>query len=82
MLTCALALLRQYWTDNGAYYSGGNWDEAGGGGASVNETAFRAVSAGLKELSIDAAVRTWQLDDWCATCPKIRSALAWWRAAD
>ena len=52
-----------YWTDNGAYYSGGNWGEAGGGGASVNEAAFRAVSAGLKELSIDAAVRTWQLDD-------------------
>ena len=53
-----------YWTDNGAYLSGGNWGEAGGGGVSVNETAFRQLSAGLKDLGIDAAVRIWQLDDW------------------
>ena len=53
-----------YWTDNGAYYSGGNWGEAGGGGKAVNESAFRAVAAGLKEQSLDAAVRIWQLDDW------------------
>ena len=52
-----------YWTDNGAYYSGGNWREAGGGGVHVNETAFREVSAGLQELGIDDAVRIWQLDD-------------------
>lgn len=53
-----------YWTDNGAYYSGGAWGEAGGGGDPVNETAFRAVAAGLKEQELFGAVHIWQLDDW------------------
>eukprot|EP00937_MAST-01D_sp_MAST-1D-sp2_P001458 g1458.t1 len=53
-----------YWTDNGAYLSGGAWGEAGGGGDPVNETAFRAVAAGLERQRLWGAVRTWQLDDW------------------
>lgn len=50
--------------DNGAYLSGGAWGEAGGGGAVVNEAAFRAVAAGLERAGLLTAVRTWQLDDW------------------
>ena len=64
-----------YWTDNGAYYSGGNWGEAGGGGAVVNEGAFRAVSAGLADLGIDEAVRIWQLDD-CTPGPGLEPSAA------
>ena len=48
----------------GAYYSGGAWAEAGGGGDEVNEAAFKAVAAGLQEQDLWKAVRTWQLDDW------------------
>ena len=46
-----------YWTDNGAYYSGGAWGEAGGGGKHVNKAAFREVAAGLKRAGLDEAVR-------------------------
>eukprot|EP01052_Picozoa_sp_SAG31_P027808 SAG31_NODE_2634_length_5342_cov_2.253099_4_plen_525_part_00 len=57
-----------YWTDNGAYYSGGAWAKpkggAGGGGEVVNEAAFRAVARGLEEKGLLDAVRVWQLDDW------------------
>ena len=52
-----------YWTDNGAYYSGGAWaNESGGGGKVVNEAAFRAVAEGLKAQ--DLPIKIWQLDDW------------------
>ena len=53
-----------YWTDNGAYYSGGAWNESGGGGAVVNEAAFKAVADGLKKKDLLSAVKIWQLDDW------------------
>ena len=50
-----------YWTDNGAYYSGGAWmppaGGAGGGGEVVNEEAFKAVARGLKaQVSINVYV--------------------------
>lgn len=59
-----------YWTDNGAYYSGGAWannshnSDENGGGDPVNETAFKAVAAGLKAQGLLDAVKVWQLDDW------------------
>ena len=53
-----------FWTDNGAYYYGDAWQEAGGGGAVVNESAMLAVAKGLEADGLLSAVRTWQLDDW------------------
>lgn len=53
-----------YWTDNGAYYYGDAWNEAGGGGAPCNETSMVAVADGLKADGILDAVKVWQLDDW------------------
>ena len=48
----------------------------GGGGAVVNERAFRAISAGLVDLGIDEAVRIWgpgrgsvAIRDYTATGP-------------
>jgi hypothetical protein len=50
------------------YYSGGAWapPKGGiGGGTVVNEAAFKAVAAGLKQQDLLGAVKVWQLDDWC-----------------
>ena len=54
--------MRNRRTDNGAYYSGAAWQQYGGGSV-VNETAFRAVAAGLREQQLPAP-KVWQLDDW------------------
>lgn len=53
-----------YWTDNGAFYYGDAWGDAGGGGKLVNESSMRAVAAGLKQQGLLTATRIWQLDDW------------------
>merc|ERR1712166_877750 len=53
-----------YWTDNGAYMSGGAWGEAGGGGAVVNEAVFKQIASGLDKQKLLDAVHIWQLDDW------------------
>lgn len=53
-----------YWTDNGAYYYGDQWNQAGGGGDVCNETAMVAVADGLKQQDLLDAVHIWQLDDW------------------
>jgi hypothetical protein len=64
MPTTRAHMLRICVPSNGAYYSGGAWGEAGGGGAAVNEAAFKAVAAGLQAQGLYEAVRIWQLDDW------------------
>lgn len=51
-----------YFTDNGAFYYGDAWGEAGGGGAVCNEDALTAVAAGLKAQALP--VRAYQPDDW------------------
>eukprot|EP01065_Artemidia_motanka_P035546 TRINITY_DN43453_c0_g1_i1.p1 TRINITY_DN43453_c0_g1~~TRINITY_DN43453_c0_g1_i1.p1 ORF type:complete len:791 (+),score=261.97 TRINITY_DN43453_c0_g1_i1:49-2421(+) len=51
-----------YWTDNGAYYYGDVWGEAGGGGAHCNEGSMVAVAEGLRKQ--DIPIHIWQLDDW------------------
>ena len=54
-----------YWTDNGAYLSGGAWprpEGGNGGGTVVNEAAFKAVVKGLREQ--DLHIKSFQLDDW------------------
>lgn len=56
-----------YWTDNGAYMSGGAWErpEGGnGGGTVVNEAGFKAVARGLESQGLLDGVKSWQLDDW------------------
>jgi len=53
-----------YWTDNGAYYYGDAWGEAGGGGTPCNETSMVAVADGLEAKGLLDAVKVWQLDDW------------------
>lgn len=56
-----------YWTDNGAYYYGDQWGQAGGGGDPCNETSMMDVAQGLEEQHLLDAVQIWQLDDWwCA----------------
>eukprot|EP01043_Picozoa_sp_COSAG02_P024565 COSAG02_NODE_1346_length_13140_cov_106.669964_10_plen_82_part_00 len=58
-----------------SYYSGGAWapPKGGiGGGTVVNEAAFKAVAAGLKQQDLLGAIKVWQLDDWCVRykrCP-------------
>ena len=59
-----------YWTDNGAYYYGDAWGEAGGGGAPCNETSMVAVADGLEEKGLLDAVKVWQLDDWWYPGPR------------
>ena len=53
-----------YFTDNGAYYYGDAWHEAGGGGDPCNETSMIAVADGLEAQGLLDATQTWQLDDW------------------
>mmetsp|Transcript_70058 Transcript_70058/g.180567 ORF Transcript_70058/g.180567 Transcript_70058/m.180567 type:complete len:808 (-) Transcript_70058:158-2581(-) len=53
-----------YWTDNGAFYYGDAWHEAGGGGKTCNEESMVSVARGLEEQDLLRAVRTWQMDDW------------------
>lgn len=53
-----------YWTDNGAYYYGDQWHEAGGGGQTCNEASMIEVARGLERENLLDAVRIWQLDDW------------------
>lgn len=53
-----------YWTDNGAYYYGDQWGEAGGGGETCSESAMRSVAAGLEQQGLLDAIGIWQLDDW------------------
>lgn len=53
-----------FWTDNGAYYYGDRWHEAGGGGRVVNEQAIATVADRLEAQGLREAVRLWQLDDW------------------
>lgn len=53
-----------YWTDNGAYYYGDQWKEAGGGGSECNETSMTRVAQALQRQDLLKAVRIWQLDDW------------------
>lgn len=50
--------------DNGAYYYGDQWNEAGGGGTHCNETSMKHVAQGLEQQKLLSAVHIWQLDDW------------------
>ena len=50
--------------DNGAYYYGDRWKEAGGGGSECNETSMAQVAKALEEQELLTAVHSWQLDDW------------------
>ncbi|CAJ1359089.1 unnamed protein product [Effrenium voratum] len=53
-----------YWTDNGAYYYGDAWGQAGGGGPDCNETSMLQVAQGLDHQGLLDSVGMWQLDDW------------------
>eukprot|EP00913_Durusdinium_trenchii_P032634 g30546.t1 len=53
-----------YAEDNGAYYYGDQWHEAGGGGQTCNEASMIEVARGLERENLLDAVRIWQLDDW------------------
>lgn len=50
--------------DNGAYYYGDQWKEAGGGGAECNEASMLEVARALENKDLLRAVQIWQLDDW------------------
>ena len=50
--------------DNGAYYYGDQWKEAGGGGVECNEASMLAVARKLDSQGLLSKVGIWQLDDW------------------